>query len=121
MKKVFWFLAYLFLLLAACESAATQIPEATVISDETRIVTVMTHDSFSISDDVLNVFEKDNNVTVQFLMAGSTSTAVNKAVLAVGNPLADVFYGVDNTFLSRALDEGIFESYASPLLAEACG
>jgi thiamine transport system substrate-binding protein len=29
-----------------------------------------------------------------------------------------VFYGVDNTFLSRALDEDIFEAYASPLLAE---
>ncbi|OGN81215.1 MAG: ABC transporter substrate-binding protein, partial [Chloroflexi bacterium GWB2_54_36] len=32
-------------------------------------------------------------------------------------PLADVFYGVDNTFLSRALDEAMFETYASPLLA----
>jgi thiamine transport system substrate-binding protein len=30
--------------------------------------------------------------------------------------LADVFYGVDNTFLSRALDEEIFEVYQSPLL-----
>jgi thiamine transport system substrate-binding protein len=29
-----------------------------------------------------------------------------------------VFYGVDNTFLSRALDEGIFEAYASPALSQ---
>jgi thiamine transport system substrate-binding protein len=42
---------------------------------------------------------------------------VNKAALAVGAPLADVFYGVDNTFLSRALEEGIFEAYDSPILA----
>jgi len=27
-----------------------------------------------------------------------------------------VFYGVDNTFLSRAIDSGIFDSYGSPLL-----
>ena len=38
--------------------------------------------------------------------------------MARDNPLADVFYGVDNTFLSRALEEDIFEVYASPLLAE---
>jgi len=44
--------------------------------------------------------------------------ALNKAILSKNNPLADVFYGVDNTFLSRALDEGIFETYASPALAD---
>ncbi|MCI0521146.1 MAG: thiamine ABC transporter substrate-binding protein, partial [Chloroflexi bacterium] len=38
-------------------------------------------------------------------------------ILSKENPLADVFYGVDNTFLSRALAEGLFEPYASPQLA----
>jgi thiamine transport system substrate-binding protein len=85
---------------------------------EPGTLTVMTHDSFEISEDVLAAFEDEYGVTVQFLKAGDTGTAVNKAVLAVGNPLADVFYGVDNTFLSRALDEGIFEAYDSPLLAD---
>jgi thiamine transport system substrate-binding protein len=85
---------------------------------EPGTLTVMTHDSFEISEDVLAAFEEEYGVTVQFLKAGDTGTAVNKAVLAVGNPLADVFYGVDNTFLSRALDEGIFEAYDSPLLAD---
>jgi thiamine transport system substrate-binding protein len=81
-------------------------------------LTVMTHDSFEVSEEVKTAFEEEYNVTVQFLKTGDTGTAVNKAVLAVGNPLADVFYGVDNTFLSRALDEDIFEPYESPLLAE---
>jgi thiamine transport system substrate-binding protein len=85
---------------------------------EPGTLTVMTHDSFEISEDVLAAFEEEYGVTVQFLKAGDTGTAVNKAVLAAGNPLADVFYGVDNTFLSRALDEGIFEPYESPLLAD---
>jgi thiamine transport system substrate-binding protein len=31
--------------------------------------------------------------------------------------LADVFYGVDNTFLARALEADIFEAYQSPALA----
>jgi thiamine transport system substrate-binding protein len=42
---------------------------------------------------------------------------VNQAVLTKDNPLADVIFGVDNTFLSRALEAGVFEPYESPLLA----
>ena len=41
---------------------------------------------------------------------------VNQAVLSKSNPLGDVLYGVDNTFLSRALNADIFEPYASPAL-----
>jgi thiamine transport system substrate-binding protein len=52
------------------------------------------------------------------LKSGDTGTALNKAILSRDNPLADVFYGVDNTFLSRALDEGIFVPYASPRLGD---
>lgn len=85
---------------------------------EDRTLTVMTHDSFSISEEVLNKFQDENGVEVQFLKSGDTGTSVNKAILAKDKPLADVFYGVDNTFLSRALEEGIFESYQSPLLSE---
>lgn len=83
---------------------------------ETRILTVMTHDSFAISESVVQYFEEQNQIKVQFLEVGDTGTAVNKAVLSKENPLADVFYGVDNTFLSRALEEGIFEVYQSPIL-----
>ena len=83
-----------------------------------RTLTIMTHDSFAISEAVVRSFESENNVEVQFLEAGDTGTAVNKAALSKDNPLADVFYGVDNTFLSRALDEGIFEAYQSPLLED---
>ena len=59
-----------------------------------------------------------NQIKVQFLKAGDTGTSLNKAILSKDNPLADVYYGVDNTFLSRALAEGIFEAYSSPLLEE---
>jgi thiamine transport system substrate-binding protein len=85
--------------------------------DGHKSLTVMTHDSFAVSEEVITGFETENNVTVQFLKAGDTGTALNKAILSKDNPLADVFYGVDNTFLSRALDEGIFQSYNAPTLA----
>ena len=88
------------------------------IVEEPQKLTVMTHDSFDISDNTLAAFENKENAEVQFLKAGDTGTAVNKAVLSKDEPLADVFYGVDNTFLSRVLNEDIFEPYDSPLLKQ---
>ncbi len=67
---------------------------------------VMTHDSFAASASVIAAFEKANNVKVVFLKSGDAGAALNKAILTKDAPLADVFYGVDNTFLSRALDSG---------------
>lgn len=110
-KPLFIGLLIIVVLLAACSSQ----PEAPAAR---QVLRVMTHDSFEVSEDVLAQFEEENNVTVEFLKSGDTGSAVNAAVLAAGKPLADVFYGVDNTFLSRALDEDIFEPYDSPLLAE---
>lgn len=110
-------------LLASCAAPGT--PQETPVyspQPETvpakEVLTVMTHDSFAVSEHVLQAFVEEHNVQVQFLKSGDTGTALNKAILAKGAPLADVFYGVDNTFLSRALDEGIFEPYDSPLLAQ---
>ena len=77
---------------------------------------LMSHDSFSASEPVIRQFEADNNVQLSFLKAGDAGEALNKACLSKENPLADVFFGVDNTFLSRAIQCDIFESYASPLL-----
>lgn len=71
----------------------------------------MTHDSFSVSEEVLREFEQRYNVRVQILKAGDAGAALNKAILAKGAPLADVFFGVDNTFFSRAIREDLFEPY----------
>jgi len=108
------------LLILALISACTKQPAPTASPSPSgpRTLRVMTHDSFSISEGVLAQFENENNTKVQFLKSGDTGTALNKAILSKDNPLADVFYGVDNTFLSRALDEGIFIPYASPRLSD---
>ncbi len=81
-------------------------------------LTVMTHDSFAASQSVITAFEQANNVKLVFLKSGDAGVALNKAILTKDAPLADVFYGVDNTFLSRALAAGIYEPYASPILAK---
>lgn len=76
-----------------------------------RELVLMTHDSFSVSEEVLREFEQRYNVRVQILKAGDAGAALNKAILAKGAPLADVFFGVDNTFFSRAIREDLFEPY----------
>jgi thiamine transport system substrate-binding protein len=80
-------------------------------------LTVMTHDSFAASQEVIQAFESANNVKVTFLASGDAGAALNKAILSKDAPLADVFYGVDNTFLSRAIQADIFATYQSPALA----
>jgi len=78
----------------------------------------MSHDSFSVSEEVISEFERANNLRVQFLPSGDAGSALNQAILSKNNPLADVFFGVDSTFMSRALEADIFEPYASPSLAD---
>ena len=92
-------------------------PQETIEPGELRTLRVMTHDSFAVSEDVITQFENENDVEVTFVRSGDTGTALNQAILSRENPLADVFYGVDNTFLTRALEEDIFEAYQSPQLA----
>ena len=81
--------------------------------DEDRELVVMSHDSFNIGEDVIAAFEAANDATVVLQPAGDTGLALNRAILEKGNPSADLFYGVDNTYLGRALAEGIFEKYES--------
>ncbi len=74
-------------------------------------VKLLTHSSFALSPDVLASFTQQTGATIEVIAAGDAGTAVNQAILTKSNPIADVLYGVDDTFLSRALDEGIFEPY----------
>ncbi len=74
-------------------------------------LTLMTHDSFALSDATIQRFETMHGVTLRILRSGDAGAMVNQAILSREHPLADVLYGVDDTFLSRALDAGLFEPY----------
>ncbi|MGQ9887483.1 MAG: thiamine ABC transporter substrate-binding protein [Aggregatilineales bacterium] len=81
-------------------------------------LTLITHDSFNVSETVLSEFEQSTGIKVQILPIGDAGAMVNQAILTRTNPLGDVLFGVDNTFLSRALQNDLFEPYESPLLEE---
>jgi thiamine transport system substrate-binding protein len=78
---------------------------------DSKTVTLVSHDSFAASKDVLKEFEKQSGYKVKVLKDGDAGQAVNKAILTKDNPQGDVFFGVDNTLLSRALDNGLFQPY----------
>ena len=119
MKKYTVTIVFVMLVLALFLSAcSTPAPAESAEPAEPAELTVMTHDSFAASEEIVAAFEAENNVKIQFVKAGDTGAALNKAILSKNAPLADVFFGVDNTFLSRALEEDLFVTYSSPLLDE---
>lgn len=100
------------------EAAQGEAPPASSEPTEAETLILMSHDSFTATPDVIAAFEEANNVKIEFLRSGDAGSALNQAILSKGNPLADVFFGVDNTFLGRALGADIFEPYNAPALAD---
>ncbi|MGW1226107.1 thiamine ABC transporter substrate-binding protein [Streptomyces sp. NPDC001515] len=76
-----------------------------------KTVTLVSHDSFNASKEVLKEFTRQTGYTVKVLKSGDAGAALNQEILTKGSPRGDVFFGVDNTLLSRALDNGLFTPY----------
>lgn len=76
-------------------------------------VTLMTHDAFALSSDVIAAFQQQSGYTLKVLPSGDAGTMVNQAILSRDHPLGDLLFGVDNTFLSRALDKDLFTPYTA--------
>jgi thiamine transport system substrate-binding protein len=93
-------------LAAACSSSSKSGSGNT-----SKTVTLLTHSSFAASKNVLADFTKQTGYTVKLVQPGDAGVMVNQAILNKDHPVADALYGVDNTFLTRALKAGIFEKY----------
>ncbi len=85
-------------------------------------VTLVAHDSFGVPDDVLAQFTAQTGLKVEVVTLGDTGSLVNRLVLTKGAPLGDAVFGIDSTFATRALDEGIIapaDGLSAPALADA--
>ncbi|MDN5894234.1 MAG: thiamine ABC transporter substrate-binding protein [Nocardioides sp.] len=103
--------------LGACsvigESGADNDTDTTGSGDRSQDVAgttlkVISHDSFSLPKPLLKSFQKKTGMKVQVIKSGDAGKMTNSLVLNHGNPRGDVAFGVDNTFASRAVDEGVF-------------
>jgi thiamine transport system substrate-binding protein len=85
-------------------------------------VTLVTHDSFGVPDDVLAQFTAETGLKVEVVALGDAGSMVNQLVLTKGAPLGDAVFGIDSTFATRALDEGVIapaDGLTAPALADA--
>src|SRR5687768_718361 len=78
---------------AACGAEQAETPET---------LRLMAHDSFagSVTDETFASFTESTGIEVEMIAAGDAGSMVNQAALSKDNPLADVLFGVDDTFLS---------------------
>lgn len=81
------------------------------LPEGSREVVVLTHDSFDVSTDVLDLFEETHDITVRLVPLGDAGTVLNQAILTRDAPQGDILFGVDNTFLTRALDADLFDPF----------
>lgn len=118
MSKRYLLIIFLLMLLAACSNQESDSGTGTAVGQTApSTLTLMTHSSFAISESVLEAFEANHNVTIELLPAGDAGAALNQAILTKDQPLADLFFGIDNSFMGRALEADIFEPYQSAALA----
>ena len=72
-----------------------------------KTLVVATHDSWAMSKSVMKEFTRQSGITVKVQPQGDAGELTNRLVLTKDEPTADGFYGIDNTFSSRAVDAGI--------------
>lgn len=97
-------------LLAACSAVDQRSNEG---EDGGGTVTILTHDSFAISDERKAAFEEESGYKLQTTAPGDAGMVVNQLILNKDNPTVDGVYGVDSFSAHRAVSEGVFEDYTS--------
>jgi thiamine transport system substrate-binding protein len=86
--------------------------------DDPVTIKVVTHDSFAVSQSVLDEFTAATNVTVQLVPSGDAVAMTNAAILTAGNPVGDVLFGVDENLLGAAFDANLFAPYTAVRLGD---
>jgi thiamine transport system substrate-binding protein len=108
----------LLLSVALLAFTVTACGDTTTTGDRAVTLRLLTHDSFALSDGVLAAFTDETGIKVELLQGGDAGTVVNQAILTNGNPQADVLFGIDSTFLTRALAEDLFVPYEAAALSK---
>ncbi|NBC94802.1 MAG: thiamine ABC transporter substrate-binding protein [Deinococcus-Thermus bacterium] len=74
-------------------------------------VTLITHDSFALPDDLVSAFEEEHGLELRLLTGGDAGAMVNRALLTSGRPVADALFGIDDALIAREGASELFEPY----------
>jgi thiamine transport system substrate-binding protein len=74
-----------------------------------KVVTLVAHDSFAITDESIAEFEEQSGYRLEILRAGDAGSLTNRLVLTKESPIGDVVFGIDNTFRGVADENQIID------------
>lgn len=89
-------------------------------ANQETVVRLATHDSFYITDEQIAAFEAETGFELELVKMGDTGALTNQLVLTKNAPVADVFFGIDNTFLSAATGEGVTNNPVAISYGDVC-
>jgi len=78
-------------------------------AQDITLVRLAAHDSFVISDELVAEFETETGYELEIIRLGDTGSLTNQLVLTTNAPVADAFFGIDNTFAGVATDNDIVD------------
>lgn len=89
-------------------------------SSEAAPLTVVVHDSVVITDQQLAEFKSQTGITVELVKAGDAGAMTNKIILTKEQPIGDMFYGIDNTFIGAAEEAKVVRDYKAIDFGDVC-
>lgn len=85
---------------------------------EPRTVRLLTYDSFALPEEAAAAFTERTGAEIEVVANGDSGSMLAGALLAAGNPEADVIFGIDNTSATRATDGDLLEAIDPPAVSE---
>ena len=92
---------------------ATSIFTGCAPMTQAQVVTLVAHDSFAISDESIAEFEHRSGLKLEIIRAGDAGSVTNQLVLTKESPIADVVFGIDNTFRGVADENNLIDGSLS--------
>ena len=74
-------------------------------------VVLVTHESFALPEELLDAFQEQTGYRVVVQASADAGALTNQLVLTKGSPIGDAVFGIDNTFATRAIEEGVLSAY----------
>lgn len=111
------------LIVSGCAAGDTGTPGSDGSSDSGNSqgpteVTLVTHDSFVVPQELFDAFQEETGINVKVLASGDAGALVNQLVLTKDAPIGDVVFGIDNNLAGRAIAADILENYVAAGLTE---
>ena len=83
--------------------------------NDLRSVVLVTHDSFVMSEELVHKFESESGYELKLVKAGDAGSMTNKLILTKDQPIGDAVFGIDNTLIGLAKENGLLTGELQPI------